>query len=95
MPTLVWLRLPARSLPRRATYVTPPTLALWRTGSAACRSNMIVIMITVDDVVHQFALWIARVADNPATTAQELDTLLAAIDALDDITAGRGPLPRW
>jgi len=56
---------------------------------------MIVTMITVDDVVHQFALWIARVADNPATTEQELDTLLAAIDALDDITAGRGPLPRW
>lgn len=56
---------------------------------------MIVTMITVDDVVHQFALWIARVADNPTTTEQELDTLLVAINALDDISAGRGPQPRW
>jgi len=94
-PTLAWLRLLVRSLPRRATYVPPPTLALWITGSAASRSTMIVTMITVDDVVHQFALWIARVADNPTTTEQELDTLLVAINALDDISAGRGPQPRW
>jgi len=52
-------------------------------------------MITGDDLVHQFALWTARVADNPATTAQELDTLLVAIDALEDIVAGRGAAPRW
>jgi hypothetical protein len=56
---------------------------------------MLVVMLTSDDVVHQFALWTARVADNPATTEQELDTLLVAMTALDDITAGRGPVPRW
>ena len=51
---------------------------------------MLVVMITPDDVVQQFALWTARVADNPATTEQELDTLLVAMTALDDIPAGRG-----
>lgn len=58
-------------------------------------SIMIMVMITIEDVVHQFALFVARVADNPATTDQELDTLLVAVNALDDIAAGRGPLPRW
>ncbi|MDY0891895.1 hypothetical protein [Frigoribacterium sp. CFBP9030] len=52
-------------------------------------------MMTPQDVVRLFVHYVARVADNPATTECEMDTLLCAIDALDDIVAGRGPQPRW
>lgn len=54
---------------------------------------MLVSMLTIDDVVDQFALWIAKVADNPATTEHKGDTLRVAMTAFDDTTAGRGPVP--
>ncbi|WP_158612651.1 hypothetical protein [Frigoribacterium sp. PhB24] len=43
--------------------------------------------MTADDLIHQFALFVARVSDNPQTTELEWDALLLALNQLDEIAA--------